>query len=184
MMDLLSTTPSVRRSTNLKTSCDEYLPKGCAAFKLYTAILDSEHTNELIAYFFREEQETGILIVTDIFQRFNLLAMDVMELQKYYSCRVDKPLKSMSIMLNVTISLGISFSIGIRFTYDLSNGRTILYSIPSDVFIFPITGEPSVPINTLLRIAKHVISNGPISNAFLLKRICSAVVDTLQGRDY
>ncbi len=184
MMDLLSTTPSVHRTTNVKTSCDEYLPKGCAAFKLYTAILDSERTNELIAYFFREEQETGILIVTDIFQRLNLLAMDVMELQKYYSCRVEKPSKSTSIMLNVTISLGISFSIGIRFTYDLSNGRTILYSIPSDVFIFPITGEPSVPINALLRISKHVIANGPISNAYLLKRICSAVVDALQGRDY
>ena len=187
MYDLLSRTPIIKRIKKTENtnyiSNDEYLPKRSAAYKLYTGMLDGDHMSRFVSYCFKQEQETGILTVTDIFQRLNLMAMDVMELHKYYKCRVERPSKSSCIILHVTISLGVALSIAIRFTYDLSSQRTILYSIPSDVFISPITGEPPVPINILLRVAQYTISSEPISNAFLLKRTCSAVVDTLQGRD-
>ena len=184
MIGLLTTTPTIRRIKKAKISCDDPIPRGCAAYKLYTVILDSHYLNNFISHCFEQEQETGILIVTDIFQRLNFLAMDVMELQKYYSCRVERPTKSTSIILHITISLGVTFSLGIRITYDLSSNRTILYSIPSDIFIFPIVGEPAIPINMLMRVAQHTIFNEPVSNAFLLKRTCSALVETLQGRDF
>ncbi len=187
MIDLLTRTPSIKRLKNTEKSEHsnniEYLPTGSAAHKLYTTILNGYEMNEFISYCFRQEQEAGILTVTNVFQRLNLMAVDVMELHKYYSCRVERPPKSSCIMLHVTIALGGALSIGIRFTYDLCSQRTFLCSIPSDVFIYSITGEPAVPINMLLRVAQFTIFTEPISNAFLLKRTCSNVVDTLQGRD-
>lgn len=43
-----------------------------------------------------------------------------------------------------------------------------------------ISGEPTVAINTLTQVANHVLKRGHLSNAFLLKRTCSAIMDTLQ----
>jgi len=183
---LVSRTPEMKRLTasahNGPTNNESRLPAGSAAYKLYSIMLDSEYLNKFILSCFNQDVEAAILTATDIFQRLNLLARDVMELHKYYSCRVENPSKTSTVVLHVTISLGVSLSIGIRFTYDLSNEKTILYSIPSDIFILPITGEPSVPINLLLRVAKHTVWSEPILNAFVLKRTCTTIVDTLQGR--
>jgi hypothetical protein len=46
-----------------------------------------------------------------------------------------------------------------------------------------ITGEPAVPVNSLLHIAQRSIKTESSTNAFLLKRICTEIVDTIQGRN-
>ena len=188
MIELLASTPSIKRTQNQRnhtsfTPDDIRLPSGSPAHKIYTTILNDEGMNRFLLKCCKQEQETGILTVTDVFQRLNLMAMDVLEINKYYSCRVERPTKSTAVMLNVTISFGTAMSIGIRFTYDLAIQRTFLYSMPSEVFIKSIAGEPAVPLNILTKVANFKLSSGHLSNAFLLKRTCSSIVDTLQGRD-
>jgi len=186
LLSILTSQPEVKqlRKENYLSSHgqhSEFLPSGSVARDLYSIMLDSDHMTTFIPRQFRQDG-LGLSIVSDIFQRLALMAMDIMVLQKYYSCRFEILPKSSTIHLHVTITLGHSCSLGLRFTYDLSDQRTILYSMPSDVYIMPITGEPAVPINILLRVAQFTLATEPICNAFILKRTCSAIVDTLQGR--
>ena len=158
-----------------------YLPTGSVAHDLYTILLDGDHMKTFITRQFQGD-EPGLLNLSDVFHRLALVAKDIMVLQKYYSCRLEIPPRSSTVILHVTISLGQSCSLGLRFTYNLSDERTILYCIPSDVYIMPITGEPAVPINILLRVANSFLGIEPRCNAFILRRTCSAIVDTVQGR--
>ena len=180
MMELLSTTPTIDCIQGSRLSCDNYLPKESVAHKMNSMILGSTEMSLFLSQLFKQEQETAIQLTADVFQRVDLLAIDMMELQKYYSCRVKRSPKSSSIVMHVTISLGGQLSLEIRFTYDLSIANTILYCIPSDIFILSVVGEPATPINVLLQVAKKIVFNEQRLNAFLLKRTCSAVVDTLQ----
>jgi len=161
---------------------DDYLSNGSVAQKMYSAILDSNSMQSFISSRFRQEQDITLFTISDVFTRLDLMAKDVLALQKYYNCRVEVPRKTNSILLHVTISMGQVSSIGVRYTYDLSDPRTLLHSIPSEVYVMSITGEPAVPINILLRVAKKSLTTLPICNAYILKRNCSAIIDTLQGR--
>jgi len=147
----------------------------------YAILLNGDHMKAFITRQFQQEG-FGLFTVSDVFQRLALMAKDIMVLQKYYTCRFEIPPRSSNAILHVTICLGQSCSLGLRFTYNLSDERTILYSIPSDVYIMSITGEPAVPINILLRVANSFLAIKPRCNAFILRRTCSAIVDTLQGR--
>ncbi len=188
MIELLATTPTISRRPNesndpICPSEVQQLPIESPASQLYKSILNDERLNNFLLKCCSQEQETGILTVTDVFQRLNLMAMDVMEVHKYYSCCVERPQKSTSLILNVTISSGETMSVGIRFTYDLAIQRTFLYAIPSEIIINQITGEPEVHIKSLMQVANLILSTGHLSNAFILNRICSAIVDTLRGQD-
>lgn len=184
MVDLLTTKPSLNHVKHVTSQCDSYcLPEESAAHKIYSFVLENDLTKKFINYCFEQEEELGLLTVTDVFQRLDHLAMDVMELHKYYICRVEGSSTSSCLILHVTIALGATTSICIRFTYDLSYDRTILYAMPSEVYVSAIAGETTVPVNVLLQHAQQYLVNGPSSNAYLLKRTCSVIVDVLQGHD-
>ena len=186
---VVMTMPTIKRVKNRDQTLfhenhgEGFLPERSVARKLYGIFLDGDHMKRFITEQFKCEHEMGILTMSDVFQRLNLMALDVLELQKYYTCRLEAPSKSKTVILHVAISLGQLCSIGIRFTYDLSNQRSMILPIPINVFVEPITGEPAVPINTLLRVAQQAISTESYTNAFLLKRTCAAIVDTIQGRN-
>ena len=186
---VVMTTPKAKRLKNRDPARlaqqyrEGFLPEGSVARKLYSLFLDDENMKYFISEQFKSEHEMGILTLSDAFQRLNLMALDVLALQKYYTCRLDTPSKSRAVILHVTISLGQMCSIGLRFTFDLSAQRSFLMFIPSEVFVESITGEPAVPVNSLLHIAQRSIKTESSTNAFLLKRICTEIVDTIQGRN-
>eukprot|EP00979_Chaetoceros_neogracilis_P013108 scaffold3666_cov268-Chaetoceros_neogracile.AAC.19 len=176
---LLMTTPKTKRLKIPEGMNHQVLPEKSVARRLYCRFLDSEYMKHFISEQFQLEHELGIMTLADAFQRLNLLALDVLELQKYYSCRLEMPAKSNLVLLQVIISLGQLCSIAVRFTYDTSSPKTQLCPVPSDVFVEPISGEPAVPTKVLLQVAKHTLSSNAGTNAFLLRRTCSAIVDSL-----
>lgn len=94
MTDLLSKSPTITRIRNQKCPSifvpDNYLLRnGSPAHQMCTCILNDERMNKFLLRRCSQEQETGILTFTDIFQRLNLMATDVMELHKSFNCRVD-----------------------------------------------------------------------------------------------
>jgi hypothetical protein len=176
---LLMTTPKTKRLKIPEGMKHQVLPEKSVARRLYCRFLDSEYMKHFISEQFQLEHELGIMTLADAFQRLNLLALDVLELQKYYSCRLEMPAKSNLVLLQVIISLGQLCSIAVRFTYDTSSPKTQLCPVPSEVFVEPISGEPAVPTKGLLQVAKYTLSSNAGTNAFLLRRTCSAIVDSL-----
>ncbi len=187
---VIMTTPKTKRYKNRDPAClaqqykEGFLPEGSIARKLYSRFLDDENMKRFISEQFKIEHEMGILTLSDAFQRLNLMALDVLALQKYYTCRLDTMSKrSREIILHVTISLGQLCSIGVKFTFDLKSQRSFLLFMPSDVFVESITGEPAVPVTSLLHIAQQSIKAESSTNAFVLKGMCAEIVDTIQGRN-
>jgi len=159
-----------------------YLSKDSLARKLYCLLLESDHMRNFVTSQFKYEYEMGIMTIADVFQRLNLLALDIMEVEKSYTCRLI-PSGRDCVFLQVVINLNQQSPIEMRFTYNLLKSQTFLMSMPSEVSVEPITGEPTVPINTLIQIAKQSIAlTEAKTNAFILKRTCKTIVDTLQGR--
>jgi hypothetical protein len=161
------------------------VPSKSVAYKLYCTILD----HSLFLPFLRNcyTQDNSIVwlsIVSDILDRLQLLLYDVLELGKYYRVKVgDTVTKNGNLELHVIINLGAYITIGARFTYDLSMSWTMYHMAPSQVYLSGITGEPAVPLTTLQRtLERKLLYEAPISNAFLLKRLCSLLVETVQGR--
>lgn len=155
-----------------------------AAQKVFSSIID----NSLFVPFLRrcycpDDSITWISVVTDIFDRLYLLACDVAELGRYYRIKINSATKSECIELHVIITLGAYVTIGVRFTFDLSFNWTLYHMAPSQVYLSAIKGEPAVPLTTLQRSLERKLSHeAPISNACLLKRLCSLLVETVQGR--
>lgn len=176
---LLMNTPKTKRLKVKQEAGQQVLPVKSVARKLYCRFLDGDCMKIFLAEQFKFEQEMGILTVSDAFQRLNLMALDILELQKYYNCRLEMPPKSNLVQLQVTISLGQLCSVAVRFIYDTSSQKGLLCPVPIEVFVEPISGEPAVPINTLLQIAKHALISNAGTNAFILRRTCSAIVDSL-----
>ena len=182
-----ATTPKVKRQKKRgllnpdKQYADGFLPERSVARKLYSLILDGDHTKRFITEQLKSERVMGILTLSDAFQRLNLLAFDVLGLQKYYTCRLDTSSKSKAVILHVQISLGQMCSIGVRFTFDCTQ-NLISILVPSEVFVEPITGEPAVPFNSLLTIAQRIIKTDSYANTFILQKTCTAIVDAIQGR--
>jgi len=176
---LIMTTPKTKRLKIQEGRSQQVLPEKSVARKLYCRFLDSEYMKCFISERFQVEHEMGILTLSDAFQRLTLMALDILELQKYYSCRLEMPAKSNLALLQVTISLGQLCSIAVRFTYDISSQKALLCPIPVKVFVEPISGEPAVPTKTLLQVAKHTLASNTGTNAFLLRATCSAIVDSL-----
>ena len=176
---LLMNTPKTKRLKVKEETGQQVLPVKSVARKLYCRFLDGDCMKIFLAEQFKLEQDMGILTVSDAFQRLNLMALDILELQKYYNCRLEMPPKSNLVQLQVTISLGQLCSVAVRFIYDTSSQKGLLCPVPIEVFVEPISGEPAVPINTLLQVAKHALISNAGTNAFILRRTCSAIVDSL-----
>lgn len=176
---LLMNTPKTKRLKVKEETGQQVLPVKSVARKLYCRFIDGDCMKIFLSEQFKFEQEMGILTVADAFQRLNLMALDILELQKYYNCRLEMPPKSNLVQLQVTISLGQLCCVAVRFIYDTSSQKGHLCPVPIEVFVEPISGEPAVPMNTLLQVANHALNSKPGTNAFILRRTCSAIVDSL-----
>ena len=189
MCAIITGIPIVNRLSSLRSedeahesqSHEPYLLSGSVAYDLYLLLLCGGHMDALIPHRFDLEHEMGILTMSDVFERLALLAKDIIAVQEDHLCQLERGLKEHSVVIRVTISLGQSSSVGIRFTYDLSNERCIIYCIPTEVFVYPVTADTAVTTTNLQKVANEMLSIEPKSNVFLLERMCSSSVNTLQG---
>ena len=180
--------PVVKRLSSLRNQdethelyCQEtHLLNGSVANDIYSLLLSGDHMDALIPHRFELEHELGILTMSDVFERLVLLAKDIVALQSYHHCYIERGLHQHSVVIRVTIPYGQSSSISIRFTYDLSNERCIIYCIPTEASISPVIPTDAAATNKLQKVVNKELSIEPNSNAFLLKRICSSLVETLQ----
>mmetsp|Transcript_10031 Transcript_10031/g.14187 ORF Transcript_10031/g.14187 Transcript_10031/m.14187 type:complete len:1214 (+) Transcript_10031:117-3758(+) len=157
-----------------------FLPEKSFVTSFYEVLLDTCQIEGFIIKRCRIDNESKVHLIADLFERLNLVGRDIIELEKYYTCTAEIPRKLQVIFLNVEISLGNSSIIYIKFTYDFTNMSCVLHFIPSEVFVDCSLGEPAVPPNILSRIAKESLATKPTSNAYILKRTCSKVIETLR----
>merc|ERR1712071_644752 len=116
----------------------------------------------------------------DIWSRLDLMTIDVAALKRYYKCNFQKNALTKRDEVVVKINYGMDKTIGIRFTYDFVNDpKCALFILPSCIYIYAIQGEPAVPIQVLQQFGDDKINNHYGCNAFILKQICSGVMDKL-----
>lgn len=175
---LFMNSPILKRKKCKERPFENSLARKSIERRLYCFFLDSQYLDQILTEQFKIEHELAILTVSDIFGRLEMLAKDVMIIQKYYKCKFETRMASTAI-LAVTITLGSACAIVLKFSYDLSKPTIFLHPVPSDIYIESLVGEPSKPAKTLQKMAKDMIEKNAKNSNFLLTTICSTIVDTL-----
>lgn len=165
------------------------LSRGSVASKFRTALLNGTWDNDskddgalnvlhqTILRQIRSEQEVenAIQSAVGMLSCADLAILDVSSLEKQYDCQFHD---GAVFVLAVRLGLGNGSAVELRFSYDRAEHRCITYSIPSEVQVEAVAGDTPVLAENLRSVATSTLnSNFGGSNAFLLKRICAAVVE-------
>jgi hypothetical protein len=154
------------------------------AYKLYTHFLDGVELQKYMKGQFQLEHEMGILTVSDTFQRMNLMALDVLDLEKNNAYKLEVLFQNSLAVLQILLKISESCIVEIRFSYDLSSKRTFFSVVPTDVSVQTLLGTTAtIDTKGIIQIARNILNNNLGTNAFILKRTCSAILESLKARN-
>jgi len=158
-----------------------FLREGSDACKLYSRFLGGSELQKYMKDQFQAEHEMGILTVSDTFQRMNLMAMDVLQLENNGDYIIEATNQSSLAILRMPVKISETCAVEIRFIYDLSSSRTFFNFVPTDVSIASLHGPTaSNHMMNLAQVARNALNKNSGSNAFILNRTCSEIIEFLK----
>lgn len=163
--------------------CGLVLSQESEAYKLYTHFLDGVELQKYMKGQFQVEHEMGILTVSDTFQRMNLMALDVLDLEKNSAYKLEVSFQNSLAALQILLKISESCVVELRFSYDLSSKRTLFSVVPTDVSVQTLLGTTAFDTKGILQIARNILNNNLGTNAFILNRTCSAILQSLKARN-
>lgn len=184
-MMMIPNTKRLKSKATIELAAQDFfgamLPQEGEAFKLYSRFLDGIELQKYMKDQFQVEHEMGILTVSDTFQRINLMALDILELEKISGNNIETSYPSSLAILRLPIKISESCLVEIRFTYDLSTNRTFFSVVPTDVSVETLMGTTNTTdMMKVIQVARNTLNNSPGTNAFILNRTCSAIVESLK----
>ena len=165
--------PSITLEKGEKSNVRIPWPEGSLALELYSKILRSDALKAFILNQFKEEDEMAVLTTSDIYSAIDCLALDILRLESNEDTCVEI-IGNSSNAFDILLSLKLDESslIGLRFSYVLTEGRTLLNLLPSNIIVTSNQSNGSYE-HVSTSISTYVLAAS--RNTFLLSSICSHV---------